>query len=87
MEHRRSSDRRPIVLAKLPALSALRQPNASCMPGWELEFSCHGEPFRCFVRAMQVRSAESEARLELSYHHPDFDSSDARLVRAVQVSS
>lgn len=80
-------DRRtPVQFAALPRLQSL--PSAldpSAMPGWELEFSAHGKPFRCFVRAMTIRSAEAEARLQLSFYTPDFDSAEARLIKALQV--
>lgn len=86
MEHPLRDRRTPVQFAALPRLQHLTPPvDKSAMPGWELEFSCHGKPFRCFVRAMGMRSAEAEARLQLSYHTPDFDSAEARLIQSLQV--
>lgn len=86
MDNHLRDRRTPVQFAALPRLERLPPKiDPSAMPGWELEFSCHGRPFRCFVRAMTIRSAEPEARLQLSYHDPAFESSEARLVKAMQV--
>ncbi|MDR7095546.1 hypothetical protein [Hydrogenophaga laconesensis] len=86
METTQRDRRASVQFAALPRLQSLPSPlDPSAMPGWELEFSAHGKPFKCFVRAMTIRSAEAEARLQLSYHTPDFDSAEARLIRALQV--
>ena len=86
MEHPLRDRRTPVQFAALPRLERLPSKiDPTAMPGWELEFSCHGRPFRCFVRAMTLRSAEPEARLQLSYHNPDFESAEARLIKALQV--
>ena len=85
-------DRRtPVQFAAVPHLPHLTHrlfpADKSSLPGWELEFSAHGKPYRCFVRATSQRSAEAEARLQLSYHTPDFDSEEARLISALQVQT
>lgn len=65
----------------------LTKNNVPDSPVWQLEFECHGQPFKWTGIAHSVGLATAKAVADLSDARPEFNRYKARVVSCVQVAA